>query len=266
MLPIDLVFVRHGQSEANLAKRRSEAGDHSVYTEEFKNRHSSSFRLTNLGKTQALNIGNLIKKEFSFGFDRYITSEYLRAMETAALMDLPDAQWYRDVYLTERNWGDLDISSEEERQKKFDEVLKKRTIQPFFWKPPNGESFLELCLRVDRVLHTLHRECSDKRVIIVCHGEVMLAFRVRLERMSQERFRRVTFSEEFTDRILNCQAIHYTRRNPETKNLEKYANWFRLLRAEKLVTITGWQKIERRVYSNEYLLEIVSRESPMITE
>ena len=30
---------------------------------------------------------------------------------------------------------------------------------------------------------------TDKRVLMVCHGEVMWAFRVRLERMSQETYR-----------------------------------------------------------------------------
>ena len=35
---------------------------------------------------------------------------------------------------------------------------------------PNGESIAQLCLRIDGVLHTLHRECSDKRVLVVCHG------------------------------------------------------------------------------------------------
>ena len=118
MMPLDLVLVRHGQSEANLAKRRSEAGDHSAYTEAFKDRHSSSFRLTELGRKQAQLAGVCLRELFYVDqhgdaiFDRFITSEYTRAMETAARMNLPKARWYRDVYLTERNWGDLDICPE----------------------------------------------------------------------------------------------------------------------------------------------------------
>lgn len=41
---------------------------------------------------------------------------------------------------------------------------------------------------IDRVLHTLHRECSQKRVIIVGHGMVMCAFVVRIERLTATQF------------------------------------------------------------------------------
>lgn len=161
-MPIDLVLVRHGQSEGNAAKRRSEAGDNGAFTEAFMKRHSASFRLTAKGREQACQAGEYIRKEFlknGVGFDRYITSEYLRAMETAALLELPNAKWFGDFYLTERDWGDLDICPENERNEKFRDALRKRRVEPFFWRPPGGETFAELCLRVDRVLHTLHREC-----------------------------------------------------------------------------------------------------------
>jgi NAD+ kinase len=268
MLPIDLVLVRHGQSEGNLAKRRSEAGDHSAYTPEFLDRHSASFRLSALGREQALLAGDWIKNHLCSNgicFDRYITSEYTRAMETAALMNLPNARWYCDFYLTERDWGELDVCSERERHEKFGAAMHRRKVEPFFWRPPNGESFAQLCLRVDRVLHTLHRECGDKRVVIVCHGEVKQAFRVRLERMSQVKFKEVIFSDKREDRIYNCQVTHYTRRNPESGELSKYANWVRSVQpTDNPVWTSGWRKIERPKYSNEELLEVVSRVPAMV--
>lgn len=267
-LPIDLVLVRHGQSEINKAKRMSEAGDHSAFTKEFRRRHPGSFRLTKLGREQRRQAGEFLRKEFfanGYGFDRYYVSDYLRAMETAGGLELPDAQWYRDFYLTERDWGELDIYPEDERERKFMAELRRRKVEPFFWKPPNGESFAELCLRIDRVLHTLHRECSDKRVIIVCHGEVMRAFQVRLERLSQERFRELISSKKSTDRIYNCQVLHYTRTNPETDELAPYMGWVRWIRpTETPVTTSGWQTIVRPRYSNAELLEIVNRTPAMV--
>lgn len=264
-LPIDLVFVRHGQSEANAAKRRSEKGDNSAFTEAFMARHSASFRLTELGRVQARKTGLWIKEVFP-SFDRYLTSEYLRAMETAGLLDLPGARWFSDFYITERDWGDLDICPENERREKFGEALKRRGIEPFFWRPPNGESFAELCLRVDRVLHTLHRECSDKRVVIVCHGEVMRAFQIRLERMSQVRFRELIFSEKPEDRIYNCQIMHYTRREGGSGKIYPHADWVRMIRpTEDPIWDTGWRTIERPRYSNGDLLEIVSRTPAMVS-
>jgi broad specificity phosphatase PhoE len=64
MLPIDLVLVRHGQSEGNAANRLSENGDNSVFSDEFRRRHSASFRLTERGRSQAVRAGKWIEQEF----------------------------------------------------------------------------------------------------------------------------------------------------------------------------------------------------------
>lgn len=262
-LPIDLVLVRHGQSEGNAAQRLSEAGNDKAYDELFRNRHTASFRLTRRGCAQATKAGTFIRKEFlanGIGFDRYITSEYARAMETAARLALPGAEWFCDYNLTERDWGDLDACPESERAGKFGEILHRRRVEPFFWNPPNGESFAQLGLRVDRVLDMLHRECSDKRVLIVCHGEVMRGFQIRIERMSQVRFRQLFMSSRSEDRIHNCQLLHYTRRDPATGKLAPYAGWVRWIRpTDNPVTESGWCNIKRPRYTNEDLLKVVRR-------
>jgi NAD+ kinase len=262
------VLVRHGQSEGNVAKRRSEAGDHSIFTPEFKARHTASYRLSGLGQEQARTAGAYIVGEYfrdGVGFDRYITSEYNRAMETAGLLNLPGASWYCDFNLTERDWGNLEGLSQEERQERFGDALRMQENEPFFWRPDNGESFNQVCMRVDRVLQTLHRECSDKRVVIVCHGEVMWAFRVRLERMSQIRFKELHLSKRSEDRIYNCQLFHYTRRNPQTKMLGPYASWLRMIRpTEKPVWETPWQEIIRPRYTSQELLDRVALTRAMV--
>lgn len=257
VLPRDFVLLRHGQSEGNLAKRRLEAGRRGVYDQALRDRHTRSFRLTDLGRQQALRAGEWLRTEFP-GFDRYIVSEYARAMETAALLDLPKANWYPSFFLTERDWGDLDKCTEAERESRFGEDLKRRHVEPFFWRPPNGESLADLCLRLDKVLETLHRECHDKKVILVCHGEVMWAFRVLLERMPQQRFRELHLSSNPLDRLHNCQVLHYTRRNPATGRVDRHANWMRSIRpADDPVWQSGWQEIERPRYSNADLLQVV---------
>lgn len=268
-LPIDLILIRHGQSEGNEAKRRSEKGDHTAFAALIDGRHSRSYRLSKKGREQATMAGKWLQEEFlkdGKTFDRFITSEYTRAMETAALLNLPDAVWYRNFYLTERDWGDIEASPENERYEKFKDALNMRRIEPFFWRPPNGESFAELCLRLDRALQTLHREHSGKRVVIVCHGEVIRAFRVLLERMPQQKFKELYLSKEKENGIHNCEIIHYTRRDPETGTIEDHANWMRRIRSTALpIWDTGWQKIERPKYSNKELLKIVE-ESPAVLE
>lgn len=264
-LPLDLVLVRHGQSEGNAARRLSEAGDHSAYSEAFRNRHSGSFRLTDQGRREAQAAGRWIQSELcsQYGFDRHYVSEYVRAKETAGHLGLLGATWFTDPYLTERDWGEIDITPEHERQERFGKALKMREIEPFFWSPPNGESFMTLCLRIDRMLQTLHRECGDKRVIMVCHGEVMRAFQVRLERLSQARFRELILSDKPEDRIYNCEIMHYTRREPAgDRRLLPHFCSVRKVRAvqnswEEDPWISRWQEIVRPRYNNEDLLKEV---------
>ncbi|PIQ91371.1 MAG: hypothetical protein COV70_04005 [Parcubacteria group bacterium CG11_big_fil_rev_8_21_14_0_20_39_22] len=269
-LPIDLILIRHGQSEGNAAKRRSEKGDNSAYAL-LGGRHTRSFRLSEKGRGQAAQAGKWLKEEFTHGdnvpiFDRYITSEYVRAMETSALLDLPDATWFRNFYLTERDWGDLELCPDDERSEKYGKAMRMRNTEPFFWKPPNGESFAELCLRLDRVLFTLHRECSEMKVVIVCHGEVMRAFRVLIERMSQQKFKQIHNSKKTENRVNNCEILHYSRRNPQTGEISTHTDWMKQSRpANYPFWTTGWKKIYRPKYSNDDLMEIVKM-SPSVLE
>lgn len=262
-LPIDLVLVRHGQSEGNLAKRRSEEGDNGAYSPEFRERHTAEFRLSPKGQEEANQAGVWIRKELHNStnvFNRFYVSEYIRAIETAGLLQLPGATWFTEPYLSERDWGNMDALPVDEREEKFGDALRDRDKQPYFWAPPNGESYMALCLRIDRILSTLHRECGDKRVIIVCHGEVMWAFRLRLERMSQHRFRELHLSDNSVDRIRNCQILHYSRRHPETGQLDKYLNWLRMVRpTDDNPVLLDWSEISRPRYSNEDLLERANR-------
>lgn len=269
-MPRNLILIRHGESEGNVASNRSKKGDDSGYSPEFRNRHSSTWRLTKRGREQAKVAGVWIKKNLGLTFDRHYTSEYIRAMETAGLLGIADAQWYVDFYLRERDWGDLDVMPVSERDKRYAEAMKRRKIDSFFWNPPNGQSMADLCLRVDRVLQTLHRECDGKNVAIVCHGEVMWAFRVRLERLSQERFRELDLSRNPHDRIHNCQIIHYTRAAcPELSFAEgDYFPHFRWMRSicpwDVNLSNDGWNKIARPKYSNKDLLTHVSKIKPLL--
>lgn len=257
-MPIDLVLVRHGESEGNIAERLSRKGDDTVFTPDFRQRHSSQWRLTKTGIRQARIVGKWLKKEFAGPphFDRYYASEYIRAMETAAHLDLPRAKWYAEHYLRERDWGKLECIPHRERKEQFAHDLARKDSDPYFWRPPQGEMLVDLCLRIDRVIDTLHRECRDQRVLIVCHGEVMWAFRIRLERLSQERFRELTQDARPEQQIHNGQVLHYSRRDPKSGELSATLNWMRSVCPEhpEWSDKKEWQSIVRPTYSNSALL------------
>jgi NAD+ kinase len=259
-MPIDLVLVRHGESEGNVAFGLSKRGDHSHYTPEFLARHSSKWRLTDRGVQQARMAGEWLRANVAQTFDRYYVAEYLRAMETAAHLGLPGARWYCEFYLRERDWGMLDVMSFQERRERYGEELRRREMDAFFWTPPSGESLASMCLRIDRVLDTLHRECADRRVILVCHGEVMWGFRVRLERMAQERYRELDQSHDPTIKIHNCQILHYTRRDPGTGQVAAHLNWMRSVCPwDPGLSRNEWEVIGRPSYTNGGLLAVAER-------
>jgi broad specificity phosphatase PhoE len=117
-----------------------------------------------------------------------------------------------------------------------------------------------VCLRVDRILNTLHRECADQRVLVVCHGEVMWAFRVRLERMSQERYSELDRSRDTKVKLHNTQVLHYTRRDPETGTVAPYLNWMRSVCPwDTTLSDNAWYTIERSKYDSADLLAVVER-------
>ncbi|EQC34352.1 hypothetical protein SDRG_08124 [Saprolegnia diclina VS20] len=261
----DLVLIRHGESEGNVARERSIKGDHSLFSGEFKHRHSSNWRLTDRGREQAEAAGEWLRKNDMVYFDRYLVSEYLRAMETAARLNLPDAQWYAEMLLRERDWGQMDLMSEDERFKNMYDELVRRDLDRFYYAPPGGESMAAVAQRVDRMLCVLHRELPGKKAVVVCHSEVMWALRTRLERMSQETFRELQMSGRMVDQIHNAHILHYTRTDPGTG---KVAPFFTHMRSvcpwnEKL-SPKGWIKINRPVYDNEMMLAIAERVPRMI--
>lgn len=254
-MPIDLVLVRHGESEGNVARGLSEQGDESVFTDEFCQRHDSRLRLTNLGRTQAKTTGKWIQENIGTYFDRYIVSVYARAMETAGLLDLPGAQWRPSIHLRERDMGYYDNMSEQEKRQKYPEAYAQYSLDPFYWTPPNGESLATLCLRISRILDTLHRECSDRRVIIVCHGMVMWAFRIVIERWAPWEFLDRSKRDNEKEKIRNCQVIHYTRKNPATGIISNSCDWVRSVCPWHTTDqALSWGEIERSKYSNHELL------------
>lgn len=256
-MPIDLVFVRHGRSEQNLANHYARQGDTSLYTNEYIARHGSQHRLTKEGQKQAVAAGKWLRKHNFGRFDRLYVSDYVRAKETAGLLGLEGSRWYVDHFLREREIGDYETLSYEERMEREKKQLITRNTDPFYWIPPNGESIAQMTVRLRKLFDTLHRECYDKRVLVVCHGEVMLGFRQLIERIPLDRWAEFGNSKDPYDRINNCQVLHYTRRNPETGELSGRLDWFRSVCPwDESLSRNEWESVDRKYYSNEELLEI----------
>jgi len=272
-MPINLVLVRHGQSEGNIANRKSRKGDHSAFEiPEHINRGGSDFRLTDLGIEQAKKAGEWLQREFPEGFERCYVSTYVRAQETAYLLGIKNAIWNLESNLRERDWGDLDNISEPERQKRYEDLLLRREFNALNWRPPNGETLLEVKPRIDRLLSTLHRECENINVLVVCHGEVMRIFRYLLERMTDERyFKVVNNSKNPHDKIHNCQILQYTRKQVDNDGviLDRLNKKIEMMRSvwpyDMEKSRNTWEKIIRPKLTNEDLKRMIEKYPRIIT-
>jgi NAD+ kinase len=259
-MPIDLVLVRHGESESNLASKASKRGDTSLHTPEFRARHNGLHRLTAKGRRQAAAAGAWLRANGYGEFDRRYVSDYVRAKETAGLLGVDGPGWFVDPLLREREWGKLDGAPWPERNAHMAKSLITKDTDPFYWIPPGGESIAHLTTRLRPLFDTLHRECSQHKVLVVAHGEVMWALRFMLERMTVQAWSDIENSTEPGVKIYNCQVLHYTRRNPKTGEITPHLGWMRSVSpADEANSGPGWVPIVRRRFSNEELLESVDK-------
>jgi len=199
-LPIDFIIIRHGQSEANSRQqdpRDEVCGDFTP--------------LTQRGIEQARVTGDWLRNTGLTRFDRYYTSPYVRARQTAALLGLEDT-WSIDARLRERNPGTASQDVNGVRQHKW------------YGRPYNGEALAtDVRRRFESIMDTVQQEASARRIIAVAHGKFMTVARFVLEHMTVEEW----LEKDQQELIENCQILHYSRRHPETGAVALDMCWMR---------------------------------------
>lgn len=270
-MPNHLVLVRHGQSEGNVATDAAKAGDTSYYTDAFTTTPGHQWRLTPTGRAQAECAGRWIDTHIGT-FDRYYTSPYVRTRETAARLGLSDAAWRINRALRERDWGDIGSvpRGEFESLPEFRHNAAMKALDPLYWQPPGGESIAGVAEdRVRNVCDTLHRECDSGTVICVGHGELMWAFRLLLERLDDDTF--VALDADRSEKIHNCEVLHYTRIDPDTGAQAPRLSWLRRARPVAADTdgfemvVGEWVEFHTHTYTSAELLAAVE-EVPTLFE
>ncbi len=255
-MPLDLVLVRHGESVGNEAIRKAKAGEAVASAQD---QHSSRrWMLTDTGRKQAEAAGAWLREQKLDVYDRHYCSPYVRAMQTAALLRLSDAEWWVEPLVRERDRGYEYVAQTQEVAAQFAHSARTRRDDRFLWRPAGGESITDVDLRLRQVLATLARELDGRRVICVTHEDAMDAMRFRLEKMTIEHFTKLAENER--DRIGNGWVLHYTRRNPDKPSaVEDKFGWVRLVDPEGAGGFE-WRAIERVRFSNEELIDMAERE------
>jgi broad specificity phosphatase PhoE len=269
-MPNNLVFIRHGQSEANVVHQAWKDGEdsyQSFYLDSEVTVPDRSWRLTELGEQQAKQIGRFVNDLFVDGFNRYIVSPYTRTRETAALLELNGATWQENRVVRERFWGEIDTIPQYVFERDYPRSANLKRIDPLYWAPPGGESIAEVVdYRIHGLLDMLHRDNRRENVVVVTHSDFMWAAMLSIERWSDEEF--VEKEGNPDNKIQNCEAIHYTRVNPETGEFANDLRWVKrsypaLSNSESAsgkaaswtIETTGWKFIDFAEFSDEQLLE-----------
>ena len=207
--PAKLWLVRHGQSQANVARDKAdEAGLHQIAIDV----RDVDVPLSPLGHRQAEAAGRWFA---SLPPDErpevVLTSPYLRTRQTAeeicaAAGFAGQVKLVIDERLREREFGIFDRLTAVGIRNKFpEEAAHRAMLGKFYHRPPGGESWADVILRLRSALNTINLHYCDRRVLIVCHQVVVLCLRYILEELTEEEILRIDKQAE----ILNCGICIY---------------------------------------------------------
>lgn len=204
--PAHLVIVRHAESQRNIWKEIATSKGELVYGGELRDMDVS---LTANGKEQAVTTGRRLGVEFKF--DRAFVSPFQRTMETAQLMigQFPYAvEVIEDERLREIDFGVLDgLTKHGIAHLHMEEKERRSKLGKYHHRPPAGENYPDVALRLHSFLGTLTREAGGESVLVVCHSVVVLVFRKLLERLSEQQILAIDADQE--QEVRNCSVTHY---------------------------------------------------------
>lgn len=181
-------LLRHGQSTGNVAREEAEADGRQVIDIAERD---ADVPLTRLGQEQAAAAGDwLVGKPV----DLVVASPYVRAAETARIALAGAAgqgaavprRPVLDERLRDRELGVLDLlTAKGVRERWPDELERKRRHGKFYYRPPGGESWADVVLRMRSLLRELHADAAGKRVLLVAHEMTVFALRYLLEGVAE---------------------------------------------------------------------------------
>jgi 2,3-bisphosphoglycerate-dependent phosphoglycerate mutase len=186
-LPRELVAARHGQSTANAAFAAAEAaGALSVPITD----RDADLPLTRLGRAQSAALGRRLAAAppdlvycSPFRRARQTLDEILAALEQAGA---PAPPVRIDERLRDRDTGSFEMCTRAALRLAHPEQMARRErVGPFYFRPPQGENFPDVALRVRSALRDALPEAEGGRLLIVAHDAVVLMLRMVLEGLDE---------------------------------------------------------------------------------
>jgi 2,3-bisphosphoglycerate-dependent phosphoglycerate mutase len=200
-----LGIVRHGESTGNVAAFQAESeGLDLIDIPE----RDADVPLSETGRAQAAAVGD----DIAGWLERpqiAVVSPYLRALQTAELATLPAGiPMVRDERLRDRELGVLDLHTWHGVRKRLpDEDVRRARLGKFYYRPPGGESWADVALRLRSLLGDLRRDYEGGRVLLVSHEAIVYLLRYLIEGLTEARL--VALTREYP--VPNCSITTWER-------------------------------------------------------
>lgn len=208
--PQRIWVVRHGQSAGNVARDAAEAAG--VPRIDIATR-DMDVPLSALGEQQARALGRWFAVlEPRLQPTVVLHSPYVRARQTASLvleeckLGNDDVIRISDERLREKEFGVLDRLTRMGILQTFPELSEQRAhVGKFYFRPPGGESWCDVILRLRSMLDTITREYRGENVLIVGHQVIVNCLRYLLERLDEETILNIDRQAD----VPNCSVTSY---------------------------------------------------------
>jgi broad specificity phosphatase PhoE len=209
--PERLWIIRHGQSAGNVARDSADAAGLARIA---INARDVDVPLSESGRTQSLALGRWFASQPELlRPDVVLTSPYRRAQLTGELMRqagglalTENASFVSDERLREKEFGMLDRLTKSGITELYPEQAEVRALLgKFYYRPPSGESWCDVILRLRSALDTISLHYPGRRVLVLTHQVVVLCMRYLLENLTEEQILGIDREGD----VANCAVTEY---------------------------------------------------------
>jgi probable phosphoglycerate mutase len=201
-----LWLIRHGESIGNVAATQAEIEGLDVIRLDIRD---ADVPLSETGREQAAALEPWLEAHRD-QIDHYWVSPYLRARETLMIAlggNARDAELLVDERLRDRELGILDLLTRNGVTHLHpEEAARRRRLGKFYHRPPGGESWADVALRLRSFLGDVLDRPGEGALLVAHDAVVMLLLYLLLPMHEQDL---LEFAESHT--VLNASVTHLVR-------------------------------------------------------
>ena len=209
----EVIAVRHGESEGNVAREAAMAEQAELIT---IGQRDPDVPLSPRGRNQAEAVGRWLADYGAQPLAAIWSSPYVRARQTAeisiALAQVP-LRIRIDERLRDRELGVLDLLTGSGVAARFpEEAARRRWLGKMYYRPPGGESWSDVALRLRSFVADLERKPLEGAILVYCHDAVIMLLCYVLAELTVEQLLDMARAQN----LGNGSVTRLVRTGPET--------------------------------------------------